>query len=138
MNRRERAIELLELISNGRKQLHEWEMELDRLLPGGRARFAGKRPKATTSAKPSRPVATGKSLGRETTTNGRGDLTGSLLGALKSVPPEFTSRELITAAGVPNEKVNSAFAAISRLAAKGDAFVKSTTTPGKFRRVQKQ
>lgn len=109
---------------------------MDRLLPGGRVRSPGKRSKATTSAKvattPRPAAATEKSLRKE---NGRGDLTGSLLGALKSVPAEFTSRELIAAAGVSSDKVNSAFAAISRLAAKGDKFVKSTT-PGKFRRVQ--
>jgi hypothetical protein len=123
---RERALELFKMITDTRVQLSEWESELDTLLPGGHSKT--KRPPKKERAE-SKAATTPDTKAR----NGRGALTSSIRAAISKMHGEFTSTELITAAGVPESQNGSAFAAISRLAAKGEEIVKGTTR-GKFRR----
>jgi hypothetical protein len=121
MNRNaERVVELARLIDNARTNLPLWEKELESLLPGP----GGRRRKA--------PAESANVPAQES--NGRSTVTAALLRVLPKMPEEFTSRDLIDAAGIAPERENSAFAAISRLAADGKRFKKGTK-PKTFQRV---
>lgn len=119
-----RVKELFRLIDEANENLPKWQAELDGLLfSDGKPT---KRRRAETSVKPKAKGATEGGNG-----SGRGEITAAIRAALKSMSGEFTARELIAEAKIPDAQTPSAAAAISRMKPKE---IKNGATPGKYRR----
>ncbi len=121
-----RVKELFRLIDEATDNLPIWKAELSGLFSDGKPKRR-RAEEANTKTKPKGVSSGGNG-------SGRGELTAALRASLKSMPPEFTGRELIAAAGIKKDDEPSAFAAISRMDLKTHEIKKSTTTPGKYRR----
>jgi hypothetical protein len=120
-----RGKELFRLINEASEHIEKWEAELGSLFSDSKPETTRRKSEVSAKVKAATTSANG---------NGRGRLTAALRVALKSMPAEFTGRELIEAAGVEKKDEASAFAAISRMDLKLHEIRKSTTTPGKYRR----
>ncbi len=124
-----RGMELFRLINEATENLPKWQAELSGLFADGKPETTRSKTKASTKKKTKTETTGGNR-------NGRGELTAALRAALKSMPAEFTGRELIAAASIKKEDEPSAFAAISRMDLKSHEIKKSTTSPGKYRRAK--
>jgi hypothetical protein len=119
-----RVKELFRLIDEATENLPKWQAELDGLL------FAdGKPTKQRKGEARAKPKAKASADGGNV--SGRGEIATALRAALRSMSGEFTTRELIAEARIPDAQVPSAAAAISRMKPKE---IKHGTTPGKYRR----
>lgn len=133
-----RGMELYRLITEANEQIaqadeqktqatqrkEELEVELNGLFSDAKPKKTRKRTKSSTKTK-RKTAASGNG-------SGRGELITRLRAALKSMPTEFTSRELMAAASIEEEREASAFAAISRMDLKLHEIRKGA--PGKYRR----
>jgi hypothetical protein len=117
-----RVKELFRLIDEATENLPLWKAELSALFSDGKP----KQRKAEANVK-----AKSKGASSDGNGSGRGEITTALRLALKSMSGEFTSRELIAAARIPEAQAPSAAAAISRMKPKE---IKNGSETGKYRR----
>jgi hypothetical protein len=126
--RKARIKELASLMAEATANIKLWDAEFDRLVSDDKPERTPRKSGASAKAK---PKAKPKAAPTGSNGSGRGEVTAALRAALKSMSGEFTTRELIVAAGILDAQVPSAAAAISRMKPEE---IKSGTAPGKYRR----